>query len=461
MNDYVLFSCVGDTDPYRNGYDGAMIHIVRYYKPKKVYLYYSKEKRNEENINNRNKRAIHYLDKSIDIYEYPKNENELLEDVHKYDVFYAPFMNIINTIRKENPEATILLNMSSGTPAMKTTMALINILINDIDTKLIQVATPQRATNANVRHDKVSEDEDVEDIMANSMDSLVDEGENLNRCTQESLEQTRKMITYETIVKMFKKYDFCGVYNILEERKKLYNSNVLDYAKHLYYRYIGETDKAMEIARDLNKVDDLFPIKDDKTKWIIEKYNILDVKLKRKEYQDYLVGLGSLIEEIEKKMLELKGIEVSKFTYVAKNNSKAERRKDNDIDTSKLQAYYPDLYNRVKSMLSNSSKLNWYILEQFLDVTYDENDKINGIAEKIENIGKIRDDRNIAAHEIKVKKYNESNYLNVHKDLKFLITKIKVGQDSNFSKAMNIYEKIENDIITLLKGELTQKTTGI
>ncbi len=51
MNEVILFSGVGDTDPYRDGYDGALTHIVRYYKPKKVYLYFSEEKMIEENLN--------------------------------------------------------------------------------------------------------------------------------------------------------------------------------------------------------------------------------------------------------------------------------------------------------------------------------------------------------------------------------------------------------------------------
>ena len=453
MKDYILFSGLGDTDPYRDGYDGAMIHIVRYYKPKKIYLYYSKEKWKEENINNRCKRAIKFLEKDAEIEEFPKNESELIVDVHKYDMFYAPFMKIMNKIKKENPDSIILLNMSSGTPAMKTTMSLISILFSDVNVKLIQVATPKKSTNVNVKHDIVSKDEDVEYIMENLIDSLKDE-EDLNRCTEESLEQTRKMITYDNIVKMFEKYDFCGVYNILEERKEFYNSNIINYAKHLYYRYIGDIRKATEIARELGKEDELFPIKDEKTKWIIEKYNILDVKLKRKEYQDYLVGVGSLIEEIEKKLLELKGVEVSKFTYVAKNNSKAERKKDNNIELEKLNKYYPDIFNVLNLKKDRLYKLNWIILEQILDYKYDENDKKDKIQEKIDNIGAIREDRNTAAHTIKINSFNVNEYVKAHKDLKFLITKIKVGKDEKFNECMNIYEKIKNEILILLKEDL-------
>lgn len=37
----VLFSPVGNSDPWRSGRDGAMLHIVRYFKPKKVVLFFT------------------------------------------------------------------------------------------------------------------------------------------------------------------------------------------------------------------------------------------------------------------------------------------------------------------------------------------------------------------------------------------------------------------------------------
>ena len=34
----ILFSPIGNTDPITNNYDGAMLHIIREYRPDKVYL---------------------------------------------------------------------------------------------------------------------------------------------------------------------------------------------------------------------------------------------------------------------------------------------------------------------------------------------------------------------------------------------------------------------------------------
>lgn len=38
----VLFSPIGNTDPWSNERDGAMLHIVRHYRPEKVILFLQK-----------------------------------------------------------------------------------------------------------------------------------------------------------------------------------------------------------------------------------------------------------------------------------------------------------------------------------------------------------------------------------------------------------------------------------
>lgn len=39
----ILFTCAGTTDPVRGGHDGGILHVVRHYRPEKVYLFLSKE----------------------------------------------------------------------------------------------------------------------------------------------------------------------------------------------------------------------------------------------------------------------------------------------------------------------------------------------------------------------------------------------------------------------------------
>ena len=43
MAERVLFTCVGTSDPVREMRDGSMLHIMRHYRPEKVYIFLSKE----------------------------------------------------------------------------------------------------------------------------------------------------------------------------------------------------------------------------------------------------------------------------------------------------------------------------------------------------------------------------------------------------------------------------------
>lgn len=39
--DDILFTCAGTSDPVRGNRDGGILHIMRYYHPKRVYLFLS------------------------------------------------------------------------------------------------------------------------------------------------------------------------------------------------------------------------------------------------------------------------------------------------------------------------------------------------------------------------------------------------------------------------------------
>lgn len=144
---YILFSPIGKTDPITNYCDGSMLHICRVYKPQKVYLYISKEMLEFHHSDDRYRKAINYLAQKeqieidIEVIERPN-----LENVQLFDSFYDEFENILHDIQAEN-EGKILLNVSSGTPAMKSALQFLAII--NIDWLPIQVTTPQKGANRN------------------------------------------------------------------------------------------------------------------------------------------------------------------------------------------------------------------------------------------------------------------------------------------------------------------------
>ena len=145
----VLFSPVGGTDPISadNARDGSMLHIARKRLPDAVYLYLSGEMLENQKLDQRYTRALEKLSAAtghrIDCHliERPK-----LTEVQNFDVFYWDFRNeILGIIEKEDiaSPSELLVNTSSGTPAMKNALVVLNAL-GGLKCTLVQVAAPER-----------------------------------------------------------------------------------------------------------------------------------------------------------------------------------------------------------------------------------------------------------------------------------------------------------------------------
>lgn len=145
--EYILFSPIGTTDPITNCHDGAMLHIIRNYRPKKVWLYMSKEMIHFHEKDNRYIFCIEKLkqEESFDI-ETEIIERKDLVNVQYFDDFYKDFESELDKISKAEPERQILLNVSSGTPAMKAALYTIAAL-SEGKYIAVQVSTPEKKSN--------------------------------------------------------------------------------------------------------------------------------------------------------------------------------------------------------------------------------------------------------------------------------------------------------------------------
>jgi hypothetical protein len=130
MGKKILFSPVGGTDPIKYLHDGSMIHICRVYKPDVVYLYLSKEMAENHRADNRYVYSIEKLGELLNHnFEIRIIERNELTNVHQYDVFYKDFRTIIIDIEKGmNKDDQLILNMASGTPAMKSALLVLATL---------------------------------------------------------------------------------------------------------------------------------------------------------------------------------------------------------------------------------------------------------------------------------------------------------------------------------------------
>lgn len=436
MKNRILFSAVGNTDPVRNDYEGPILHIVRMYKPSKVYLYISKElKENEDKKIYSN--SIKQLDDSIEVVCYPKKEDEYVIDVHKFDMFYDKFLNIINEIiESEEGEYELLFNLSSGTPAMKATMMLVGITLDNSNIKLVQVSTPEGKSNAGKEHEDL-DNAIPKELVENTMESIAME-ECKNRCSDKELLQTKKLFLFNNIKKLLKKYDYSGLNDLIEENKLLFSENVYNLCKHVYNRYISNGKKAEEFARKISSK--LYPVENAEEKIIIEKFNILKINRIRGEIQDWLLLAVPIIERIYMQILLEDGMNI----YDLQN------KKDGKIDKLKFAKEYNKEYIVVENEIKEY--FNGYLLKRIIDIRISDNDILKDVRE----LDKIRTNRNNAAHTLKYIEEEELSidFKGIESKIKKYIIRFKNINTINVNEALNIYDTINERIQQLVLDDI-------
>lgn len=126
MGKTILFSPVGGTDPisYDNCCDGSLLHICRFEKPDVIYMYMSQEILENQKKDDRYRYTINKLYEKLDKpYTINEIKKEKLTKVHDFNYFYEDFHKELQKITKEmNPDDTLIVNVSSGTPAMKSAL---------------------------------------------------------------------------------------------------------------------------------------------------------------------------------------------------------------------------------------------------------------------------------------------------------------------------------------------------
>ena len=179
MSRKILFSPVGGTDPISavNAYDGSLLHICRYYKPDVVVLYMSAEVLEAQEKDNRYKYCLQQLmelqHREMEIAAVERPE---LTEVQDFDFFYDDFREEIQKIYSGMEESDeLLINVSSGTPAMKSTLMVLGTF-GEYPCRLIQVVTPAKKMNEHQHRDY-----DVETLWELNEDNLPDAQ---NRCVE-------------------------------------------------------------------------------------------------------------------------------------------------------------------------------------------------------------------------------------------------------------------------------------
>lgn len=386
MSKRILFSPVGGTDPISstNWYDGSLLHICRHYRPDVVYLYMSKEILENEKRDDRYMYCLQHLDEMQHRKtQYVRIERPDLEKVEEYDYFYREFREIMMKIQSERgPEDELLLNIASGTPAMKSSLLVLKTL-GEFPCKAIQVVTPMKKMNEH-HH----EDYDVETLWEMNC-SLEAEGE--NRCREVNC-PTLSVIKQENAIReLLMRYDYAGALSVAgllsPEDTKGY-MNLLKMAERRILLDGSGVDKCL-IGDDRYKL----PVRNGSERKYFEYALAIQIRLQRKEYADFIRSLTPILTIIFERIL-------ANYTPI-RIEEYCKPRKDKDRgykwDPRKLQG--TEINEILKINLGGPEEKYVFNSHYVKLIEYYCTDM--GALETVRSLRKIEGDiRNPAAHEI-------------------------------------------------------------
>lgn len=385
MSKKYLFSPIGNTDPIKYLYDGSMLHICRYYKPDIVYLYLSKEMMENHKKDNRYVRTLELLGEflhhkfSVHIIEDPN-----MVDVQQYDVFYNEFHEIIAGIEaQKEPEDTLLVNMASGTPAMKSAL-LVMATLAEYRFLPIQVSTPQKRSN--LEH----EEREEYDVLTNWELNEDNEESAENRCQEVKCLNLMRLLKIDMIKKHLQSYDYHAALAVGKEIKDDINPVAYQWLEAADARSMLDWTRMNRVLPANNGI--ITAVREENEKKILFEYMLaLDLKVKRGEYADFIRAITPLgVDLLECVLEQFCNINITEYYAYTKNNQRKWSRnklKGTEIDEILNKKFWNFRYDAIYS-----ANLLCIIEQKCMDSLL-----IQRVQELVEIESKVR---NVAAHNI-------------------------------------------------------------
>lgn len=286
----ILFSPIGNSDPWRNDRDGAMLHIVRHYNLDKVVLYFTRTI--WEGNENRKGHKIYEWEKIIQTVS-PNTEVEIIienvDNAQDYDVFKEKFHKYLKIIEDSYEDCEIILNVTSGTPQMESTLCLEYIVYPE-NKKCVQVSTPTKDSNAGIEYsnpkDKVEEFEIVNEV----------EKKSEKRCKEINILSFREAMIRSQILGLIDNYDYEGALNLVSNQKSFRNGKLL-------------RKKLLSLTNQI-KTHEVFPEINEKygdvaLKKSLFHYLLLNMRYNRLDVAETLIRVKSIAEFILKTYIEI------------------------------------------------------------------------------------------------------------------------------------------------------------
>lgn len=208
----ILFTPVGDTDPVRGYHDGGMLHILRHYAPVgRVFVFLTKEMEDKEAESGCYTKGIQKVASQCKI-EFIRSG---ITEPHIYERLTV-LQDVFQEKYEQYPNEEWLLNLSSGTPQMKSVMSLIGL--DHPQVKAIQVFSPAKGSNNKSHPEKTPE---MLEMLYHFNDD--DDPSSSNRCNEPELSLLKKHSVKMQIISLVNNYEYEGALQLLRQNRHLFS----------------------------------------------------------------------------------------------------------------------------------------------------------------------------------------------------------------------------------------------
>lgn len=341
--DDILFTCAGTSDPVRGNRDGGILHIMRYYHPKRVYLFLSQQIADLEAQDHRFEKTFQHMQEvcaAQGIVYQPSlfMHNSQLCDASKIDLVEKPLLEYFTSAAVENPKCRILLNLSSGTPQMKTLMQFLAV-DSPYHVLGVQVDGPQQNKKDQSRTDNETYNVDYE--LATNFDDEPDclpEGERRNRTSEPEMFAIKHQRHRHQLLKLLERQDYDAMLDMSQNLPKQLQTLL----QHLNARNNLQSEEAYKLSKELTDLGfPLYPAmkSDSHYRDLSEYYLLLRNLQKLGRYSEFVLRLNPFLTELLYTLL----MQTEFASYLKKSNGRI------DVATDVLNSKQPELMKRLQA----------------------------------------------------------------------------------------------------------------
>ena len=277
----VLFSPIGNSDPWRNLYDGPMLNIVRYYNLDKVVLYFTRTIW-EGNEKRKGHKAYDW-EKIIQTVSPNTEVKIIVEDVENaqdYDAYKEKFHKYLKIIEDSYEDCEIILNVTSGTPQMEATLCL-EYIVYPKNKKCVQVSTPTKDSNVGIEYSNPKDD--VEEFeMVNEI-----EKQSEKRCKEIDILSFREAMIRSQILGLIDNYDYEGALTIINQQDSFRNKKKIK-------NILAEITESIKLHKIFNEINSKYS--DENLKKVLFHYLLLQMRFDRNDIAETLIRVKSIAE---------------------------------------------------------------------------------------------------------------------------------------------------------------------